>query len=154
MDRYPYSIVWTPLPLITWLFPIIGHTGIADSEGVIHDFGGSYYIAIDNFTFGHPTKVLKLDPSKAQSRDWNDAIQASADRFKRQQHQLVLNNCHSHVADTLNEMKYNGRDNYTQVDVFLMMTLQSRYVSFKGFLLQWGVFLSFLLVIILLIFLL
>jgi hypothetical protein len=27
-NRYPYCIVWTPLPLISWIIPIIGHTGI------------------------------------------------------------------------------------------------------------------------------
>ena len=28
-DLYPYSIVWTTLPLISALLPWIGHTGIA-----------------------------------------------------------------------------------------------------------------------------
>ncbi len=28
-QRYPYCIVWTPIPLISWLLPVIGHTGIA-----------------------------------------------------------------------------------------------------------------------------
>jgi hypothetical protein len=27
-NRYPYCIVWTPLPVISWIIPIIGHTGI------------------------------------------------------------------------------------------------------------------------------
>ncbi len=27
-DRFPFSIVWTPLPLISWILPFIGHTGI------------------------------------------------------------------------------------------------------------------------------
>ncbi len=27
-NRYPYSIVWTPLPCISWFLPFIGHTGI------------------------------------------------------------------------------------------------------------------------------
>ncbi len=27
-NRFPYCIVWTPLPLISWIIPIIGHTGI------------------------------------------------------------------------------------------------------------------------------
>jgi len=27
-QRYPYCIVWTPLPVISWFLPIIGHTGI------------------------------------------------------------------------------------------------------------------------------
>jgi hypothetical protein len=28
MQRFPYCLVWTPLPLISWVIPIIGHTGI------------------------------------------------------------------------------------------------------------------------------
>lgn len=39
-DRYPYSIIWGSLPVITWLFPFIGHMGIADSDGIVHDFAG------------------------------------------------------------------------------------------------------------------
>ena len=27
-QRYPYCLVWTPLPLISWIIPIIGHTGV------------------------------------------------------------------------------------------------------------------------------
>ena len=40
-QRYPYCLVWTPLPCITWLFPSIGHVGICTSKGIIHDFAGS-----------------------------------------------------------------------------------------------------------------
>ena len=29
--RFPLSIVWTPLPGISWLLPFIGHTGICDA---------------------------------------------------------------------------------------------------------------------------
>ena len=43
-EKYPYCIVWSPLPPITWLIPFIGHTGIADSNGVIYDFAGPYTI--------------------------------------------------------------------------------------------------------------
>ena len=38
--RYPFCLVWTPIPLLTWIFPFIGHLGIADSKGVIRDFAG------------------------------------------------------------------------------------------------------------------
>ena len=27
-DKYPFCIVWTPIPILTWLFPMIGHMGI------------------------------------------------------------------------------------------------------------------------------
>ena len=44
--RLRKSVVWTPIPPITWLFPFIGHLGVTDSEGKVHDFGGSYYINV------------------------------------------------------------------------------------------------------------
>lgn len=54
--RFPYCIVWTPLPLISWFLPFIGHTGIATSDGVIHDFAGPYYVSIDDLAFGETHK--------------------------------------------------------------------------------------------------
>jgi hypothetical protein len=27
-NRYPFCLVWTPLPIISWILPFIGHTGI------------------------------------------------------------------------------------------------------------------------------
>ena len=54
--RFPFSIVWTPLPLITWILPFIGHTGIALSNGIIHDFAGPYTISIDDLAFGETHK--------------------------------------------------------------------------------------------------
>ena len=64
-QRYPHSIVWTPIPCLTWLFPFIGHMGIATTEGIIRDFAGPYYVSTDNMAFGAPTKYWTLDPSRA-----------------------------------------------------------------------------------------
>jgi hypothetical protein len=54
--RFPYCIVWTPLPLISWFLPFIGHTGIAMSDGIIHDFAGPYYVSVDDLAFGETHK--------------------------------------------------------------------------------------------------
>ena len=59
-QRYPFCLVWTPLPLISHILPFIGHVGICTSDGVIHDFGGSHYIALDDMTFGRPYKYIRL----------------------------------------------------------------------------------------------
>jgi len=32
-QRFPHCVVWSPIPLLTWLLPFIGHMGIADKEG-------------------------------------------------------------------------------------------------------------------------
>lgn len=50
-----------------WLFPIIGHMGIADSEGIIHDFAGPYHVSENDMAFGWPTKYWALDPYRAQA---------------------------------------------------------------------------------------
>lgn len=39
-NRYPFCIVWSPIPILTWVWPFIGHMGIALSSGVILDFAG------------------------------------------------------------------------------------------------------------------
>jgi len=83
-DRYPFCLVWGPLPLISsaphhpthltphlisasqrcwltlcwlrcwlcvrWLLPFIGHMGICDSEGKVHDFAGPYHIGVRHST--------------------------------------------------------------------------------------------------------
>lgn len=34
-NRFPFCIVWSPIPVITWLLPFIGHLGIATSDGYV-----------------------------------------------------------------------------------------------------------------------
>lgn len=65
-DRYPFCIVWTPIPLLTWICPIIGHMGIATSSGVIRDFAGPYVVSEDNMAFGRPTKYWKMNANAAR----------------------------------------------------------------------------------------
>eukprot|EP01135_Chromosphaera_perkinsii_P003619 Nk52_evm28s249 gene=Nk52_evmTU28s249 len=61
-SRYPFCVVWTPLPLLSWFFPVIGHVGIATSAGIIRDFAGSYYVSEDEMAFGEPTRYWPLSP--------------------------------------------------------------------------------------------
>ena len=44
-DRFPNCLVWTPIPVLTWVLPFVGHLGIADSKGVTWDFAGPYHIS-------------------------------------------------------------------------------------------------------------
>uniref|UniRef100_A0A671KC10 Transmembrane protein 222a n=1 Tax=Sinocyclocheilus anshuiensis TaxID=1608454 RepID=A0A671KC10_9TELE len=46
MSRYPHCIVWTPIPVLTWFLPFIGHMGICTSAGVIRDFAGPYFVSV------------------------------------------------------------------------------------------------------------
>jgi hypothetical protein len=65
--RFPCCIVWTPLPIISWLVPFIGHIGICREDGVILDFAGPNFVCVDNFAFGSVTRYLQLSNEKVST---------------------------------------------------------------------------------------
>lgn len=83
--RYPFCIVWTPIPLLTWLFPLIGHMGICTSKGIIRDFAGSYFVSTDKMGFGDPTKYWKLDPTLANNgvTGWDEAVEKASNIYTK-----------------------------------------------------------------------
>lgn len=63
-SKFPCCIVWTPLPVVSWLAPFIGHIGICREDGVILDFAVSNFVNVDDFMFGPPARYLQLDRTK------------------------------------------------------------------------------------------
>ncbi|KAJ2938029.1 hypothetical protein O0L34_g14482 [Tuta absoluta] len=147
--RYPFCIVWTPIPLITWLFPFIGHMGICTSNGVIRDFAGPYFVSEDEMAFGNPTKYWQLNPRKANNgvAGWDAAVAEASEIYKKRMHIICWDNCHSHVATALNLMKYNGRMNWNMVRVCFFMLIHSKYVSVRAFLKTWLPFIVIVVII-------
>uniref|UniRef100_F1LCP5 Transmembrane protein 222 n=2 Tax=Ascaris TaxID=6251 RepID=F1LCP5_ASCSU len=137
--RFPLCIVWTPIPLLTWLFPFMGHMGIATSGGIIRDFAGSYCVNENEMAFGWPTRYLKLDVNKVVGgvEAWDRAVRSASDEYNNHVHNLMCDNCHSHVALALNEMRYAQRRNYNMFYLGTEMLFRGRYVGFGGFLKQW-----------------
>lgn len=127
--RFPYCIVWTPLPIITYILPCIGHTGICTSTGISHDFAGSYFIGVDDLAFGETHKYVQLDLTEAEKQEWDKGIQKSDNKYSKEAHNLFTNNCHSHVAHVLNMINYKGRNNYDMTDVFKIVNTKGKYVS-------------------------
>jgi len=59
------TILWSPIPLITWVLPFVGHLGIADSRGVASDFQAPYQVGDSGrMLFGNPTRALRIDLDK------------------------------------------------------------------------------------------
>lgn len=147
-NRYPYCIVWTPIPMLTWLFPFIGHMGIAYSSGVIRDFAGPYYVSEDDMAFGNPTRYLQLNPMKVNRQDWDQSISIASDEYKKRMHNLCCDNCHSHVAMALNLMEYDGSSNWNMVKLAAKTFFFAKYVNICGFLKTWLPFLVMVAIII------
>lgn len=62
--RFPCCIVWTPLPVISWLIPFIGHIGICREDGVVLDFAGPNFVCVDNFAFGAVARYFQISKEK------------------------------------------------------------------------------------------
>jgi hypothetical protein len=73
-NLYPHCILWSPLPPITWILPFIGHTAIANSEGIIYDFAGPYTIGVEHMAFGNPTRYIQLDPAECSNMSWDEGV--------------------------------------------------------------------------------
>ena len=151
-----FTIVWSPLPPITWLIPFIGHTGIADSQGVVSDFRGTYYVGDDGrMAFGAPTRVLRILPvstgsssSSSISREqWDTTIRDEANaEYRQRRHNLCWDNCHSHVAYALNHMNVTayGVHKHNMVTICFLVFFRGRFLSWGGCVKQ---FLPFILIV-------
>uniref|UniRef100_A0A3Q2PLB7 Transmembrane protein 222a n=1 Tax=Fundulus heteroclitus TaxID=8078 RepID=A0A3Q2PLB7_FUNHE len=135
--RYPYCIVWTPIPILSWVLPFIGHMGICTSSGVIRDFAGSYFVSEDNMGFGRPTKYWRLDVDKVcgnGAATWDQAVHDASEEYKCRPHNLCLDNCHSHVAMALNLMRYDNSSSWNMVNLCVLSFIHAKHMSVGAFL--------------------
>ena len=155
-ERYPCAIVWTPIPLITWLLPFVGHLGICDTEGVIHDFAGPYYVGCDGMAFGDPVKywrvnhliapvepdgnnknTVRMTPSVAPKfRKYDQAIKTTTKYYQStQSYNFFTNNCHSFAAYCLEAAEVGGPGkSWNMVVLACYLFFCGRYVSVARFL--------------------
>lgn len=62
--KFPCCLVWTPLPVVSWLAPYIGHIGICREDGTVLDFFGSNLVNVDEFGYGAIARYIPLDRNK------------------------------------------------------------------------------------------
>jgi len=142
--RYPYSIVWTPIHPITWIFPFVGHMGICDNDGNIHDWGGGLS-NFNNMLFGNPTRYLQLRNPQARdvesgsaAQEWNEAIRRADAVFVDRIHCMVCgSDCHSHVCEALNTLRYGGCAYWQKVPLAAWVFFRARHTSIAGFVSTW-----------------
>mmetsp|Transcript_7576 Transcript_7576/g.10237 ORF Transcript_7576/g.10237 Transcript_7576/m.10237 type:complete len:217 (+) Transcript_7576:254-904(+) len=148
---FPCCVVWTPLPVLAWLFPLIGHAGIGLSDGTILDFAGPYFVNDQGLAFGNPTMYMQLDLHKALElcniEDTKEKLQAydkALDRgayvYKGQMY-YIWNNCYQFVSHCLNIMGYKGRRDWNMVRLAVELFFHARFLTASAFLRSCGPFL-------------
>ena len=128
-DRYPYSLVWTSIPCITHIIPWIGHLGICKSNGIIYDFAGHCLVNENNFFFGKPYEYAFLEPKENERIKWDQSIDKVVNKYRRMNYNFFCNNCHSFCCEVLNEIKYNGKNNYGMISVWWLVVTKGKYLS-------------------------
>mmetsp|Transcript_1401 Transcript_1401/g.1908 ORF Transcript_1401/g.1908 Transcript_1401/m.1908 type:complete len:161 (+) Transcript_1401:264-746(+) len=148
-DDLAFCIVWSPLPPITWIIPMIGHLGIADSNGIASDFRGPYYVGDDGrLAFGEATRTLLIHVEDSEL--WDRSIREANEVYRGRMHNICCDNCHSHVANALNRMsvKAYGIRNWDMVKLAFLVFFKGRFLTWYGIYAQFGPFLIMLLIFI------
>lgn len=147
VEELSFCILWSPLPPITWIFPFIGHMGIADSNGVASDFQGSYYVGdTGRMAFGEPTRALKMNIADLPggASQWDEMIIEANRVYSGRIHNIVCDNCHSHVACALNKMQLRTplmrTASWDMIKLCFLVFFRARFLSFGGFLQQFAPF--------------
>ena len=146
-SEFPYCVVWTPIPILTYLFPSIGHCGICDSNGKIHEYGGSFYFGNDYVSFGKPTKYFRLELSNEEKKNLDKAIEKGDQKYDEEERCCFIDNCHSHIAYIFNQLNYRGKNNYNQISIWWMLVIKGKFVSCCGFFKTYIGFLIIILII-------
>ncbi|KAL1204375.1 Protein REVERSION-TO-ETHYLENE SENSITIVITY1 [Cardamine amara subsp. amara] len=158
-SKFPCCLVWTPLPVVSWLAPFIGHIGICREDGVILDFAVSNFVNVDAFMFGPPARYLQLDRTKCcfpphlaghtckygyqhtefgTSLTWDDSLSMSVRSCEHKTYNIFTCNCHSFVADCLNRLCYDGSMEWNMVNVAILFMRKGKWVNassvFRSFL--------------------
>lgn len=108
----------------------------------------------DAMAFGKPTRYLQLDVSRVEGgpEAWDQAVREASDEYKvslinpsafigtrslqGRMHNLLWDNCHSHVGKALNLMRYND-SSYNMVKLAAWVFLCAKYTGVAGFLKTW-----------------
>lgn len=98
----PQSIVWAPIPCLSHLCPLVGHFGLTDSQGIIHDFGGHQFVNRSSTTtvFGPPTRYKQVTET-CPPEVWDNGIRLATEEFEKRLYSFFGNNCHHFVAYAL-----------------------------------------------------
>lgn len=114
--------------------------------------------------FGKPTRYLQLDISEVAggAEVWDRAVREASEEYKvglvhwksqspelllvqGRMHNLLWDNCHSHVAMALNRMQYGS--SYNMVKLATWVFFCAKYTGVRGFLLTWSPFIILLITI-------
>ena len=107
------AVVWCPIPLITWVFPFVGHVGLAYANGATSEFAGDFTVldnAVGTLMFGRQARYCAVArPNDVPAASWDELVTAwdqqigkTAVVFSQENYSFITNNSHAMVCHALN----------------------------------------------------
>ena len=81
-------ILWSPIHPLTWFLPFFGHIAIADSQGNVYDFQGTFNVGKNHMLFGYPTKYVQLVPPGENDAQWDEAVFKAIRQYKQEYYSI------------------------------------------------------------------
>lgn len=135
------SVVWTPIPILSWFCPAIGHVGVCDSYGTVYDFQGSHYVGRGNMLFGRPVQSWKLEIS---DDEMNNAIESSYHKYSQINYNFFCSNCHCFAASVLDDAQITpvlpclgSWSSFATLQIIIALILYGRSLSVSKFFAIW-----------------
>jgi len=132
-------VVWTSIPVLSWILPFLGHVGICNSKGVVHDFQGDGHIGRGRLLFGAPIQKWELD---VDSEVLDRAINEVSNEFRDVPFNMLCSNCHFYVSSVLERAGYPSPlcckwSSVATLQLALSLVLNARSLSPSKFLRIW-----------------
>ena len=128
-SKYKYCIIWSHIPLITFLMPFVGHSSIVNSYGFIHDFQSSYFIQIYNEEENGFCKIVYLNLNDSQKLIWDNIIEQIDKVYQKKSFSFCGNNSFKYISDILSIIEYKSKKNYSQYDIFWLIIKEGKFIS-------------------------
>ncbi|KAK4378652.1 hypothetical protein RND71_000514 [Anisodus tanguticus] len=149
-EKFPCCLVWTPLPVVSWLAPFVGHVAICREDGTIVEFSGANLIYVGTLSYGDVARYYQLDRQQCcfprtigghtcnksyqhsefgTGVSWDDAVHLSARNFEHRSFNLFTCNSHSFAAHFLNRLSYGGSMDWNMVNVWALMLSKGHWVD-------------------------
>lgn len=101
----PKSLLWTPMPFVTVLFPFAGYCCLSNSKGVIYTFSSTGKIrkTINGSYLGKIVFSNKLKIDEKHDHLWDELLEDLTILYNRYEvcYTFWVHNCYSFVGETL-----------------------------------------------------
>lgn len=76
---------------------------------------------------------MVLQPDQCYAATWDEGVDSGCQEYTKHMHNICCDNCHSHVARCLNDMKFNNVTTWNMINLGVKMFFFGKFTNLWGF---------------------